>query len=380
MDGIAKAAGASVVAAVDAHLYRLPLAEKLFDASHGAHTHFELVTVVVRLTDGREGIGFSYTGGRGGSAILAMITHDLAPFLQGRDATDVEAIHDAMQAHVHYVARGGIASFAISALDIALWDIRCKAANAPLWRVAGGAANRCRVYLGGIDLGYSLPKLLDSVQGHVRGGVNGVKIKVGRPQLAEDVARVAAVRDCIGADVAFMVDANFALDEARAMAMAEAFRPYDIVWFEEPVDPDDVAAYGRIAAASPIPLAMGENLHTIHDFRRAFAQAGLGYIQPDVTNCGGITGWLRVAELARQHRIPVCSHGAQELHVSLVASQPNAGWLEIHAFPIHAYVTTPLSMVNHMAVAPDTPGIGVQFDWRKLERAADACTKAAKAI
>lgn len=353
---------------VDVRLFDIPLPEPMGDAKHGVHESFELVTVALRTADGLTGVGYTYTGGRGGRATQAMLRHDLADFLTGADSSDIAGIYDAIYWRLHYVGRGGVAGFAASAVDIALWDLAGKRRGQPLWRMAGDQDKPWPVnaYAGGIDLNFERDRLLANIQGYLDAGFDAVKIKVGRPDRDDDVARVAAVRDLIGPDRKLMVDANYGLSYDEAVARSLAFKPYDIFWFEEPIDPEDMTGYAALADATGLPLAQGENLHTDDEFRRAIAVAKLSFIQPDASNCGGVTGWLRAAHMAAKANLPVCSHGMQELHVSLMAAQPNAGWLEVHSFPIDAYTTRPFGLVEGKAVAGDAPGSGVVFDWTKL--------------
>ena len=214
---------------------------------------------------------------------------------------------------------------------------------------------------------FSLDQLRESVAGYLEEGFNAVKIKVGRESLDEDIERAQAIRGLIGPDRRFMVDANYSMAVEKAIEAANRFKECDILWFEEPTLPDNYLGYAEIADATGVPLAMGENLHTMHEFGYAFRQSKLSYIQPDASNCLGITGWLKVAYQASHYGIPVCSHGMHELHVSLVSSQPHGGWMERHSFPIDRYTTRPLVLEGGLAVAPDIPGTGVEFDWDRLE-------------
>ena len=356
----------SAIRSIKARLFKIPLDEILSDASHGNHTQFELITATITLENGASGTGYTYTGGYGGHSILAMIQHDLEPFLVGRDATDIECLHYNICKHIHFVGRGGVSSFAIAAIDVALWDLRGKETCKSLAEMAGGASDRCKAYCGGIDLNFPMPKLLSKIDGYLTRGYNGVKIKIGRENPREDIDRVMAVREHIGQDIAFMVDANFGLNIQSAINMAHALESANLIWFEEPIDPDDLEGYKRLSEETNIPLAAGENCHTVRDFELLADTGALSFLQPDVGTCGGITPWLRGAEIAESKNITLCSHGMQELHVSLLSGREDPGWLEVHSFPIDRYTTRPLVVDDKMAVAPNEPGTGVTFIWDKL--------------
>ena len=193
---------------VRASCYRIPLEQPLTDAGHGRHDHYDLVTVELGAEGGHTGLGYTYTVHAGGAAILALIEHDLTPLLLGADTRRIDALWRDMWQRTLYVGRGGIAAFAIAALDIALWDLRGRVLGEPLWRLLGGAADRVPAYVGGIDLLLPLDQLLEQTRAALGDGFGAIKMKVGRDRLAEDVERVAAMRELLGPEAALMVDAN----------------------------------------------------------------------------------------------------------------------------------------------------------------------------
>lgn len=355
------------ISSVENRRYLVPLDETLGDASHDKHTHFELILCIITTDDGLTGYGYTYTGGVGGTAILELLNKDVRPALLGQDADCVERLWANLRRKLHYVGRGGIDAFAISAADIALWDIRLKRAGLPLWKLAGGTTGSARVYAGGIDLDFPMDKLLGNIQRYLDLGHDAVKIKLGKDTVAEDAARAFAVRELIGSERTLMVDANYKWTAENAIRVCHALKPCDPLWIEEPVDPDDIAGYRRVADQGGLAIAAGENFHSVYEFENMFEFGHCDYPQPDASNVGGITGWLKVAALAYARRRPVSTHGMQELHVSLLSGVPNAGWLEVHSFPIDRYTTHPLVVRDGRAYPPDAPGTGVSFRFDMLD-------------
>lgn len=356
------------IATVQADHYKIPLPVVLSDSTHGEIAAFELVTVRVADEDGAEGVGYTYTVGRGGSAVRSLIADDMAPDLVGMDADRVEAIWKLLWWRIHYVGRGGLSIHALSAVDIALWDLKAKRAGQPLWRLLGGADPKVKAYAGGIDLYFTLDDLLRQTDGNLEKGFRAIKMKVGREHTGEDIARVAAMRKHLGDGFPLMVDANMGWSVDQAIRAARALREFDLVWLEEPTIPDDFAGHTRILSEGGVPIAAGENLHSLHEFEHLMAANGVSYPEPDVSNCGGITVWMKVAALAEARNLPVTSHGVHELHVHLLGAVPNASYLEAHGFGLDNYIAEPLRVIEGYATAPDRPGHGVEFDWQGLEK------------
>lgn len=347
--------------------YLIPLPRVLEDSMHGTMSGFEVVTARVTDTDGGEGVGYTFTCGVNGGAIADILGREMPPLLQGRDADLIEAIWKDMWWAFHYGGRGGPTVLALSALDMALWDLKAKKAGMPLWRLLGGFDPNVPCYAGGIDIDLTAQELIDQTHANFANGHRAIKMKVGRDRLSEDVAKIAAMRDAFGPDLPLMVDANMKYTVDSAVRAARAFLPFDLVWFEEPIPPDDPAGHARILRDGGIPIASGENLRSLWEFRTAI-EGGVTFPEPDVTNCGGITPFMKIARLAEAFHLPVTSHGAHDITVQLLAACPNRSYLEAHGFGLENYVEDPLVIRDGHAIAPDRPGHGVAFDWDRLEK------------
>ena len=358
----------AAIANVESGLYSIPLETTLTDSMHGAMTGFEVITARVFDADGAEGVGYTFTCGTNGAGIHATIERDIAPRLMGEEADNIEAVWKKLWWALHYGGRGGAASLAISAVDMALWDLKAKKLHQPLWRLLGGYDPKVPCYAGGIDLQLSIDALLKQTEGNLARGFRAIKMKVGRDRLAEDVERVRAMREYLGDGFPLMVDANMRWSVDEAIRAARALAPFNLVWIEEPTIPEDFTGHARIVREGGQPIAAGENLHTLHEFGQMLQLGGVTYPEPDVTNCGGVTVFMKVAHMAEGYNLPVTSHGAHDVTVHLLAAAPNRSYLEAHGFGLDRYVADPLQIIDGNAIAPDRPGHGIAFDWKGLEK------------
>lgn len=327
-------------------------------------------TPIVRLTDadGATGLGYSYTIGTGGLAVMSLLKTCLAPRLIGTDADMVEAIWRDLLFATHATQPGAITSLALAAVDTALWDLRCRRAGVPLHKLAGGAQSSVPIYTtegGWLHLPTDV-LVQDAIEAKDL-GFKGVKLKVGKPSPSEDHERLNAVRDAVGDQFEIMVDANqsFRLDDA--IRRARQLEALNIAWLEEPLPADDVAGHARLAAGTSVPIAVGESLYSIGQFRDYLAQNACSIVQVDVARIGGITPWLKVAHMAEAANLAVAPHFLMELHVSLACAVPNARWVE-HIPQLDLVTSASLSIEQGRAHPPQASGLGIAWDMAQLDR------------
>lgn len=355
------------IASLEAGHYRIAPESAIADSTHGDIRAFELNTVRLRDADGAEGVGYTFTVGRNGAAIDATLRAEIAGLLIGQEADDIARHWQRLWWALHYGGRGGAAVLALSAADIALWDLKARRAGLPLWNLLGGFDPAVPCYAGGIDLQLDVDQLLAQTERNLARGFRAIKMKVGRERLREDVERVRAMRAHLGADFPLMVDANMKWGIDEAIRAARALQPFEPLWLEEPIIPDDPAGHARVLREGGLPIAAGENLRSVWEFRQLIAAGGVSYPEPDVTNCGGVTAFMKIAHLAEAFNLPLTSHGAHEVTVHLLAACPNRSWLEAHGFGLERFVAEPLVIREGKAIAPDRPGHGIEFDWQALQ-------------
>ncbi len=322
-------------------------------------------TPIVRITDsdGATGTGYTYTIGTGGPSVIALLEHTLAPMLIEREADRIQEIWNAMLFRTHATAVGAITSLALAAVDTALWDLRCRRAGLPLWQMAGGARSEVPLYTTeGGWLHIDAQALVDDALEVQEKGIRGSKVKIGRPHRSEDLSRLQAVRAALGPGYEIMTDANQAFNLPEATRRARVLEEVGVAWFEEPMPADDVSGHARLAASTSVPVAVGESMYSLSQFKDYLMAGACSVVQADVARIGGITPWLKVAHMAEAFNVPICPHFLMELHVSMVCAVQNAPWLE-YIPQLDLITGSGIRIEAGMAFPSDDPGLGIDWDW-----------------
>lgn len=327
-------------------------------------------TVIVTLSDedGVRGTGYSYTIGAGGSSIIALLRDHLLPRLIGREADAIEAIWRDLLFGVHALSVGPILSLSLAAIDTALWDLRSLRTGIPITQLLGGAHDSLPVYTTeGGWLHLPIDELVaDAVLMRDR-GFAGAKLKVGKPTGNEDLERLSAVREAVGPGFELMVDANQGLRLDQALRRAQLFEPLDLGWLEEPLPADDVEGHARLARSTSLPIAVGESLYSLSQFKDYLQSGACSVVQVDVARIGGITPWLKVAHLAEAHNVAVAPHFLMELHIPLGCAVPNGTWVE-YIPQLGPITATAPDIRDGRAYPSSAPGLGIAWDWAAIDQ------------
>ncbi|MGH8213880.1 MAG: enolase C-terminal domain-like protein [Rhodanobacteraceae bacterium] len=327
-----------------------------------------LVLVEVQA-GGKRGTGYSYA-----DISTAVLVRDLlGKVIEGRDAMDIAGAWSAMLASIRNLGRPGIASMAISAVDNALWDLKARLLDLPLFKLLGAVRASAPIYGSGGFTSYTDAQLRAQLSGWVGEGLTMAKIKIGRePQ--RDIARVGAARDAIGGEAQLFVDANGAYSRKQALNLARSFAEYDVAWFEEPVSSDDLEGLRllRDRAPSEMDIAAGEYGYDPIYFRRMLQAGAVDVLQADATRCAGISGFMRASALCEAFNLPLSAHCAPALHTHPACAARSLRHIEY--FHDHVRIESmlfdgvPKPVDGELRPDATRPGIGLEFRHKDAER------------
>jgi len=361
-----------VVESVETYLASAPVGGGMADATRRVERVGFLITIV-RTRDGVEGVGVTYHE-VGGEATRSLIDHDIAPRIVGRDPFATEALTHELVGYTRGVGRKGLTFAALSAIDIALWDIKGKILGMPLYRLFGGVDPVSDVYASGGWTSYSDEELVAEAVDMVDRGYRAIKLKVGVESgrnPSRDVLRLRKVRDAVGFDIDLMLDANNCWDAATAARFANRVAELEPVWLEEPVFADDIPGLARFKRATDIPLATGEHEYTRYGVRDLLIADAVDIVQADITRAGGFTEMLKIAALTQAWNVLLAPHAMENIHHHLVAAYPHARTLErlliFEKLTANVFPEAPLPHEGRMTLT-EAPGLGLAVDLEFVQR------------
>jgi len=356
------------IASIALSSVRLPLPvpisdAKVFTGRQRPMTEVALLFAEVRTEGGHEGVGFGYSKRAGGPAQFAHAV-EVGPDLIGEDPNDIGRLWTKLTWSGASVGRSGAATQALAAFDVALWDLKAKRAGLPLAKLLGAHRDSVRCYdTSGGFLHEPVEQIMDNATRTLGAGIGGIKIKVGLPDVAEDLRRVRAVREHLGDGVPLMVDANQQWDRPTAARVGRALEEFALVWIEEPLDAYDAEGHAQLARALDTPIASGEMLTSVAEHHELIRHGAVDVIQPDAPRIGGITQFLRLAALAEHRNLLLAPHFAMEIHVHLAAAYPHEPWLE-HFDWLHPLFEERLEVRGGRMHLSGRPGLGITLSER----------------
>lgn len=350
------------IAWVKLSLILLPLKAPISDAKVLTGRQKPLTEVAMLFAEieserGHHGIGFSYSKRAGGYGLYAH-AKEIAPNLIGEDPNDIARIWDKLVWAGASVGRSGLATQAIAAFDVALWDMKAKRADLPLAKLLGARRDSVRCYnTSGGFLSTPVEQLVENCEASIAAGIGGLKIKVGQPDPMADLTRLDAVRKVVGDRVPLMVDANQQWDRPTAERVGRALEEFNLVWIEEPLDAYDVEGHARLAAQLVTPIASGEMLTSVAEHLNLIQHDAVDFIQPDAPRVGGITQFLKIATIAEQKYLKMAPHFAMEIHLHLAAAYAHDTWVE-HFDWLDPLFNEHLEIKDGRMLVSDRPGLG----------------------
>ena len=368
------------IAQVQLSLVNLPLRQPVNDAKvltgrQKPLTQIAVLVARIATTAGHEGFGFSYSKRAGGPGLYAH-AQEVAGNLVGEDPNDIGRLWHKLVWAGASVGRSGLATQAIAAFDIALWDLKARRSALPLAKLLGAYRDSVPCYnTSGGFLSLPIDAVLENARAALARGVGGIKVKVGQPDVAEDLRRVHKVRDALGESVPLMIDANQQWDRATALRFGRAMEPLGLVWIEEPLDAYDVEGHASLAAALDTPIASGEMLVSAAEHSALIEARAVDVVQPDAPRVGGITPFLRVMALADHRHLSLAPHFAMEIHLHLAAAYPGPTWVE-HFEWLEPLFNERLEIRDGRMLIPDRPGLGLSLSDQAAEWTVAQCRKA----
>jgi L-alanine-DL-glutamate epimerase-like enolase superfamily enzyme len=340
----------------------LPLATAISDAKVLTGVQRPMTQIIflfaeISTEDDQHGIGFSYSKRAGGPAQYAH-AKEIADLMIGEDPSDIARIYQKLLWAGASVGRSGVATQAIAALDIALYDLKAKRAGLSLSKFLGSYRDSVQSYnTSGGFLHLDIEEVKERATQSLTAGIGGIKIKVGQPDSRIDLRRVAALREHLGPDVPLMVDANQQWDRPTATRIGRALEQFDLVWIEEPLDAYDAEGHAALAAALDTSIATGEMLSSVSEHIALIENRSVDVIQPDAPRIGGITPFLRLAALADQAGLQLAPHFAMEIHLHLAAGYPREPWVE-HFEWLNPLFNERLENRDGRMIVPNRLGLG----------------------